>query len=63
MYVSVIASFICECIFFSSIILVLYSFIIFIAFKIFIKYKEELRFKRDFGAEYLDYCIKVRRWF
>ncbi len=62
MYVGVMLMLIGEFIFFRSISLAIYSFLVFFAFTIFIRLVEEPRLKRDFGEAYHLYCEEVRRW-
>ena len=63
MYIGVMFLLIGETLFFTSLSLGLYSFIVFVGFNIFIVVKEEPRLKKDFGVDYDNYCKKVRRWF
>lgn len=62
MYVGVVLILIGESISFQSVELGIYSFFVFIAFNIFTMLVEEPRLKKDFGAQYIKYCEKVRRW-
>jgi protein-S-isoprenylcysteine O-methyltransferase Ste14 len=62
MYAGVMLILIGEAIFFQTMNLWIYSFVVFIAFNIFIVLVEEPRLRKDFGEEYKTYCNKVRRW-
>lgn len=62
MYVGVILMLIGEAVFFQSESLWIYSMLIFVVFHLFIVFFEEPRLKKDFGAEYDQFCNKVRRW-
>lgn len=62
MYLGVITMLIGEAIFTWSNWLWIYSFLVFIGFNLFILLVEEPRLKKDFGAEYEQYCQEVRRW-
>ena len=62
MYVGVMLILIGEATITQSSSLWLYLTFVFIAFNLFILLHEERRLRRDFGAEYSDYCKKVRRW-
>jgi protein-S-isoprenylcysteine O-methyltransferase Ste14 len=62
MYVGVILMLIGEAFFFQSGRLCIYSILIFLVFHLFIVFFEEPRLKKDFGAEYDQFCNKVRRW-
>ncbi len=62
MYVGVLLLLFGEAIFTKSLLLILYSIIIFICFHLFIIFHEEPRLNRDFSDEYKEYCQKVRRW-
>jgi protein-S-isoprenylcysteine O-methyltransferase Ste14 len=62
MYAGVTLILIGEAIFFQTMNLWIYSFVVFIAFHIFIVLVEEPRLRKDFGEEYKTYCNKVRRW-
>jgi protein-S-isoprenylcysteine O-methyltransferase Ste14 len=62
MYVGVMMMLIGEAIFFESTDLWVYLIIVFIGFHLFILLHEEPRLKKDFEAEYKEYCKKVRRW-
>jgi len=62
MYVGVMLILTGETIFFQSIHLGIYAFLIFIAFNIFIIRVEEPRLRKDFGESYKEYCENVRRW-
>ena len=63
MYIGVMLLLIGETLFFSSLSLCLYSFIVFLGFNLFIIAREEPRLKKDFGNDYDIYRKKVRRWF
>ena len=62
MYVGVILMLIGEAVFFQSGRLWIYSMLIFVVFHLFIVFFEEPRLKKDFGAEFDQFCNKVRRW-
>lgn len=62
MYLGVLMILAGETVYFRSIYLSFYLFIIFLAFSVFIRLHEEPRLLRDFGVEYQQYCKKVRRW-
>jgi protein-S-isoprenylcysteine O-methyltransferase Ste14 len=62
MYIGVMLILIGEAIFFSSVMLWIYTAIVFTAFNLFIVLHEEPRLERDFGIEYLQYLKAVRRW-
>jgi protein-S-isoprenylcysteine O-methyltransferase Ste14 len=62
MYLGVIMMLIGEAVFFQSSALWIYLVVVFIGFHLFILMHEEPRLKKDFEAEYKEYCKKVRRW-
>lgn len=62
MYVGVVSMLVGEAVFFQSERLGIYSILIFIIFHLFIVFFEEPRLKKDFGAEYEQFCTAVRRW-
>jgi len=62
MYIGVMLMLIAEAIFFRSVNLWIYAFVVFIGFNLFILLHEEPRLTRVFGAEYEQYCKNVRRW-
>jgi protein-S-isoprenylcysteine O-methyltransferase Ste14 len=62
MYAGVMLILTGEAIFFQTMNLWIYSFVVFFAFHIFIVLVEEPRLRKDFGEEYTSYCKKVRRW-
>jgi protein-S-isoprenylcysteine O-methyltransferase Ste14 len=62
MYVGVLTILLGEVFFFQSYHLAVYLLIMALIFNFFILAVEEPRLRRDFGAEYSDYCSKVRRW-
>ena len=62
MYIGVMMILIGEAIFFSSYNLWIYLLFVFLAFNLFIILVEEPRLRKDFAAEYFQYCRKVRRW-
>lgn len=62
MYVGMMTVLAGEAIFWWSGAMVIYSVIVFVAFNLFILLHEEPRCRREFGAEYEEYCRNVRRW-
>lgn len=62
MYVGVVGMLIGEAIYFQSINLCVYAFVVFAGFHLFVLLHEEPRLKRDFGEEYERYFKEVRRW-
>jgi protein-S-isoprenylcysteine O-methyltransferase Ste14 len=62
MYLGVVSMLIGEAVFFEAGRFWYYVVGIALAFNLFILLVEEPRLKRDFGAEYEEYCRKVRRW-
>jgi protein-S-isoprenylcysteine O-methyltransferase Ste14 len=62
MYVGVLLTLIGESTYFLSWILAVYTIFIFAMFYTFILLVEEPRLTKDFGEEYYNYKIKVRRW-
>lgn len=62
MYVGVTLMLLGESIVFQVRSLWTYSIIIWTAFFLFVIFFEEVRLRTDFGAEYDQYCKKVRRW-
>lgn len=62
MYIGVILILMGEAIFFLSIILSIYTVIIFTAFHLFILLHEEPRLRKVFGESYNKYCKEVKRW-
>lgn len=62
MYVGVILMLVGEAVFFQSNSIGIYSLLIFCIFHFYIVFFEEPRLKKDFGAEYEQFCKNVRRW-
>ena len=62
MYLGAILLLVGEALFWQSLVLAGYAAVVFIGFNLFIILHEEPRLRRDFGAEYEEYCRKVRRW-
>lgn len=62
MYVAVTIILAGECLLTESLLLIYYTFVVFITFNIFIHLHEEPRMKKDFGDSYLTYKKQVRRW-
>ena len=62
MYLGVMTILTGEAVFFRSSSLWIYLLVVFIVFNLFIAFIEEPRLRRDFGAEYGEYCQRVRRW-
>ena len=63
MYVGVMLILAGEALFFLSPDLLIYACMVFAAFFLFILLHEEPRLEKDFGAEYANYCKRVKRWF
>lgn len=63
MYVGVILILIGETLFFASIELAIYTFVVFLGFHLFVIYFEEPRLKKDFKKQYTQYINNVNRWF
>ena len=63
MYVGVILILIGETLFFASIELAIYTFVVFLGFHLFVIYIEEPRLKKDFKKQYTQYINNVNRWF
>ena len=62
MYIGVMFMLIAEAMFFNSGRLWIYTFVVFTGFNLFILLHEEPRLTRVFGAEYLQYRKRVRKW-
>lgn len=62
MYVGVTSMLAGEILFWPSLKLAVYAAFVFAAFNLFIYFHEEPRLRRDFGADYEEYCRRVRRW-
>ena len=62
MYVGVLLTLMGEVLVFQSIILLVYSLLVFLAFHLFVVYYEEPRLREQFGDSYLRYLGNVPRW-
>jgi len=62
MYVGVTTILFGEAFLLKSMLLFGYAILVFILFNLFIRLHEEPYLRRQFGAEYEQYCRKVRRW-
>ncbi|GAB3926987.1 methyltransferase family protein [Larkinella terrae] len=62
MYVGVMLVLIGEAVFCPAIALWMYTISVFIAVSVFVITHEEPRLRNDFGADYEEYCRRVRRW-
>ncbi len=62
MYIGVVLALAGISLFATSLMLGIYSLLIFIIFDLFIRFVEEPRLERDFKAPYVNYKKEVRRW-
>ncbi len=62
MYVGVVTLLLGEAVFFTSLPLLAYTGAVFLGFNLFIHFHEEPYLRRQFGAEYAEYCQKTGRW-
>lgn len=62
MYLGVLLMLAGESIITGSIPLWIYTILVALLFHLFVIFHEESRNRRDFGADYSQYCTKVRRW-
>ena len=62
MYMAAVLILLSEAIFFESIYLLIYLFIVGLVFHLFVVFYEEPKLKAVFGKSYSDYCKSVPRW-
>jgi len=62
MYVGVLSVIFGQAIYYGSLLVVAYGFLVLLAFRLFARLYEEPTLKRLFGAQYEEYCRKVPRW-
>jgi len=62
MYVGVLSVIFGQAIYYGSLLVVAYGFLVLLAFHLFVRLYEEPTLKRLFGAQYQEYCRKVPRW-
>lgn len=62
MYIGVILMLFGEAVFFKSLLLLIYTLVVFVGFHVFILLVEEPRLNREFGLEYKMYSNEVGRW-
>ncbi len=62
MYAGVLTVILGWAVFFEAAALVLYAFFVCLCFNLFIRAYEEPHLRREFGAQYEDYCARVGRW-
>jgi protein-S-isoprenylcysteine O-methyltransferase Ste14 len=62
MYVAIVVALVGEGLALGSVLVLGYSVVVAVAFDLFIRFYEEPHLRKVFGAEYEEYCRRVRRW-
>src|SRR5271165_5416970 len=63
MYTSVLAVIFGQALFYQNRVVAAYGAIVAVCFHLFVVFYEERTLRRQFGAEYQDFCLRVPRWF